>query len=111
MDSLRGALEQKTIRTLRDGLPLFSALTNNGSWIDQALTQYLHFYQLPLPAEDLSLAAGTTANGEIAVMAWYPANSQGTVILAHGYMDHIGLYGHLIRDLLHRRLTVLCFDA
>ena len=111
MDSSRGTLDQRTIRTLRDGLPLFSALTNNSSCIDQALTQYLHFYQLPLPAEDLSLAAGTTANGEIAVMAWHPANSQGTVVVVHGYMDHIGLYGHLIRDLLHRKLTVLCFDA
>ena len=111
MDSSRGTLDQRTIRTLRDGLPLFSTLTNNSSCTDQALTRYLHFYQLPLPAEDLSLAAGTTANGEIAVMAWHPANSQGTVVVVHGYMDHIGLYGHLIRDLLHRKLTVLCFDA
>ena len=111
MDSSRGTLDQRTIRTLRDGLPLFSTLTNNSSCTDQALTRYLHFYQLPLPAEDLSLAAGTTANGQIAVMAWQPTNSQGTVLVVHGYMDHIGLYGHLIRDLLNRQLTVLCFDA
>jgi lysophospholipase len=43
-------------------------------------------------------------------MAWRPAISLGTVIVVHGYMDHIGLYGHLIRHLLARQLTVVCLD-
>ena len=40
-----------------------------------------------------------------------PTKSLGTVIVVHGYMDHTGLYGHLIRHLLDRQLlTVVCLD-
>ncbi len=43
-------------------------------------------------------------------MSWQPTKSLGTGIVVHGYMDHIGLYGHLIRHLLGRQLTVVCLD-
>jgi alpha-beta hydrolase superfamily lysophospholipase len=35
---------------------------------------------------------------------------RGTAFLLHGYYDHGGLYGHLIRHLLHENLSVLIFD-
>ncbi len=34
----------------------------------------------------------------------------GTLIIVHGYLDHHGLYQHLIRYGLQRGLNVLCFD-
>jgi alpha-beta hydrolase superfamily lysophospholipase len=43
-------------------------------------------------------------------MSWEPTKSLGTVIIVHGYMDHTGLYGHLIRHLLGRQLSVVCLD-
>lgn len=35
---------------------------------------------------------------------------EGSAIVVHGYYDHVGLYGHLIRYLLGRRLRVLAYD-
>ena len=34
----------------------------------------------------------------------------GSVIVVHGYYDHVGLYGHLIRYLLGRGLRVYAYD-
>lgn len=40
-----------------------------------------------------------------------PAQQQkGTAILLHGYFDHTGLYGHLIRHCLDLGLSVIIFD-
>lgn len=35
---------------------------------------------------------------------------QGTAFLLHGYFDHVGLYGHLIRHCLGLGLSVVMFD-
>ncbi|MDO6593182.1 alpha/beta hydrolase [Neptuniibacter sp. 1_MG-2023] len=35
---------------------------------------------------------------------------RGTVIVLHGYMDHVGLYKHLIDRLLRDGFDVLCYD-
>ena len=106
-----GALDKNTLGDLRLVMPLFSdAILKASAPIDE-LTDYLQFYQLPLATNDLQLIAGTTEDHATVVMAWRPTKSLGTAIIVHGYMDHTGLYGHLIRDLLSRQLTVLCFDA
>ena len=36
--------------------------------------------------------------------------ASGRAIIVHGYYDHIGLYGHLIRDCLDKNLEVITFD-
>jgi alpha-beta hydrolase superfamily lysophospholipase len=36
--------------------------------------------------------------------------AQGTVVVAHGYLDHSGLYGQLIEWGLRQRYNVLCID-
>ncbi|MED5413144.1 MAG: alpha/beta fold hydrolase, partial [Pseudomonadota bacterium] len=35
---------------------------------------------------------------------------KGTVFIIHGYFDHTGLYGHLIKHCLQKGLTVISFD-
>ncbi|NKB34754.1 MAG: alpha/beta fold hydrolase [Pseudomonadales bacterium] len=35
---------------------------------------------------------------------------RGTVFLVHGYFDHTGLYGHLIKHCLQQGLSVIAFD-
>ena len=111
MDTVRGNFDLTAITALRDGLPLFNKTTNAQSNSGENFCQYLNFYQLPLPTDSITLHTGTTEDRQVALMAWEPTTSVGTVLIVHGYMDHIGLYGHLIRDLLSRQLTVLCFDA
>ena len=46
----------------------------------------------------------------IAGQYWLPASPSGTVFVVHGYFDHVGLYGHLIRHLLDCGLAVVAFD-
>jgi lysophospholipase len=38
------------------------------------------------------------------------ARHRGTAFLLHGYFDHVGLYGHLIRHCLELGLSVVIFD-
>lgn len=48
---------------------------------------------------------------QLAVQRFEPAGPvQGSAIVVHGYYDHVGLYGHLIRYLLGRGLRVLSYD-
>jgi len=39
-----------------------------------------------------------------------PERQAGTVFLLHGYFDHVGLFGHLIRHCLRLGLSVVMFD-
>ena len=37
-------------------------------------------------------------------------DSRGVLLLVHGYLDHVGLFGHLMRYGLERGYTVMAFD-
>jgi alpha-beta hydrolase superfamily lysophospholipase len=110
MRDLNAALDQSTIENLHCKLPFLGATLTSADYAD--LRRYLSFYQLPQPSKNLLLSAEGITVGEnhIVTMAWQPSNSIGTAIVVHGYMDHMGLFNHLIQDLLKRQLTVVCFD-
>ena len=110
MHMQRGTLDKKILGHLRLAMPLFSDAMLKTSTLIDLLTDYLQFYQLPLATPNLKLTAGTTEDHQTVIMSWEPTKSLGTVIIVHGYMDHTGLYGHLIRHLLGRQLTVVCLD-
>ena len=46
----------------------------------------------------------------VAVQVWLPPQPRGTLIILHGYYDHMGLYRHLINWALQRDLAVMAFD-
>src|SRR5690606_3269894 len=51
----------------------------------------------------------------VATHYWLPEGcqdfpDQGMVVVVHGYFDHVGLYGHLIRYLLEQGYGVIAFD-
>jgi alpha-beta hydrolase superfamily lysophospholipase len=50
------------------------------------------------------------AGHSIAVHAWRPMQPRGTVLVCHGYFDHVGLYRHVIRHLLELNYAVLAYD-
>lgn len=54
-----------------------------------------------------SLAAG---DYQIAVQAWWPQTPRATLVLLHGYYDHVGLYRHVIEWALGMGFVVLAFD-
>lgn len=76
--------------------------------------RYLEHYDLPLPEElgDTSHCLGFifAASFKIAVHYWLPESPRGTYFIVHGYFDHTGLYGHLIRHLLSQGYAVVAFD-
>jgi len=110
MRDLNARLDQSVIENLRRYLPVIELST--GATEDADLQQYLHFYQLPLPSPNLTVCAGhlEVGDNQIVTLAWQPTKAIGTAIVVHGYMDHIGLFNHLIQHLLERQLNVVCFD-
>lgn len=104
-------MEQSTFCRLRETLDSLDCALNRGGSADN-LQSYLDFYALPKPHSQLTVAAGTLAVGQTTLFAavWQPSKSVGTAIIVHGYLDHLGLYGHLIRYLLDRNMAVVCFD-
>ena len=47
---------------------------------------------------------------DIAVHYFSQPNAKGSVVLSHGYMDHVGLYNHLLQMLLDAGFDVLAYD-
>lgn len=69
---------------------------------------YRRFYDLDLGQQFFDVP---WRNGYLATQRFAPAGAvRGSAVVAHGYYDHVGLYGHLIRHLLQRGLTVLAYD-
>ena len=103
---------QQQIKTLAQVLPEFGPETQADLQLNPALKTYLAFFKLPEPSDQLQLLAGklTKYGQQTHLMLWKPPQSKGSVVIVHGYLDHTGLYGHLIKQLLERQLTVVCFD-
>jgi alpha-beta hydrolase superfamily lysophospholipase len=75
---------------------------------------YTRFYGLDLveqgDARRQDLGWFDAAGERIATQVFYPAVERGTTVLCHGYLDHAGLYTHLIRDLLALGQVVVIYD-
>ena len=106
------SLAQKQIISLAQALPEFGPEAIADPEANPKLKNYLDFYQLPEPSETVQVLAGKLICGDrqTHLMLWKPMSSKATAVVVHGYLDHTGLYGHLIRQLLDRQFTVVCFD-
>lgn len=76
--------------------------------------RYADYYGIRFANEFPGLLHGfgyfDAAEHRIAVHAWVPGSPRGTVMVAHGYFDHVGLYRHVIRHLLELKYAVLAYD-
>lgn len=100
-----------SISQIAKSLPAFGKITEQSvtiGWLDS----YLSLYQLPVSSGELDFYCGALEIEQTSIFAaaWEPSQSEGTAIIVHGYLDNLGLYGHLIRHLLDQNLTVVCFD-
>ena len=79
-----------------------------------AVQAYRSFYGLDLGGRhaglDHRLGSFAAAGYQIAVQLWAPAEPRGTLLLLHGYYDHMGLYRHVIDWALALNLAVLACD-
>lgn len=99
---------------LRARLPAleFTRATENDSLLDAYRSHYGLNFQMPgIPA---SHSIGTFGSGEYTLVGQRFAlpedREKGCVVLLHGYYDHAGLFGHLIRHCLEQGQSVLIFD-
>ena len=105
-------------QVLRDSLPeldLKAPLPIGGN-----VSNYLQFYGLDVKslcsenAHDIRHAMGVFTSAGFRIACHYyappPELIEGTVILVHGYYDHVGLYTHLLRYCLARNLAVFAYD-
>lgn len=97
-------------QTLRHSLPVLDAQS-----IDPELAStWRHFYQIDFAQQysDVDCRLGVVEVGgyQIAMQVWRPAHALATLIVLHGYYDHMGLYGHVYDWALKQGYAVLCCD-
>ncbi|KAF1052238.1 MAG: Monoacylglycerol lipase [Stenotrophomonas maltophilia] len=82
--------------------------------VDADVLAYQAYYGLDFRAlhPQLESRLGTleVAGYRIAVQYWRPALARGTVLLLHGYYDHMGLYGHVVAWALEMGFALLACD-
>jgi len=80
----------------------------------EAAQAYLNFYQINFSQEfpGLNHGFGCVEIDEfrVATHYWLPENPKGTVVVVHGYYDHVGVYRNPIRLALQQGFAVLAFD-
>lgn len=76
--------------------------------------QYLDYYRINFAAADSALVHGfgalALAGFTIATHYWLPPKPRGTLVVVHGYYDHLGIFDRVIAFGLQQGLAVLAFD-
>ncbi len=84
-------------------------------WAGSAQVQgYLDFYRINFARTRVGLVHGlgacNAAGFRIATQYWLPENPRGTLVVVHGYYDHVGIFGRAIEFGLQQGMAVLAFD-
>ena len=90
---------------LAQHLPAFSG----DAVLSESAKAYQQFYAIER-SEQCRLGYFTAGAYRIACQAWWPENPVATVIVLHGYFDHMGLYRHVLDWALSRQCAVLMCD-
>ena len=82
------------------------------SVFDEYLDYYGMHFSKTLTAQNIQHQLGkkSFAGFDIAVHWFSQTHAKGNVIVNHGYMDHSGLYRHLVQFLLQQGFNVLIYD-
>ena len=99
-----------SLAVLREGLPPLA----DGAAPSPAMREFCHFYgidfQKKAPGVQHRIGAVTSGEFSLAVHCYLQPEASSNLLLVHGYMDHSGLFGHLIEFGLLRGCNVLIFD-
>lgn len=83
------------------------------SALESALQDYRLFYNLPAPSQshgEHQIGYLDIEGDAIAVQTWQHPEPVGNVLLVHGYYDHVGLYGTIVRFCQSQQLNLVAFD-
>ncbi|WP_323813225.1 alpha/beta hydrolase [Cellvibrio sp. NN19] len=95
--------------------PIHFDLGQDCAWTSSPEVQtYLDFYGINFAKEIPDLIHGFGAmdacSFRIATQYWLPSNPKGTLVVVHGYYDHVGIFSNAIEFGLQQGLAVLAFD-
>jgi len=96
------------VERLRPALPPLDLASSPAASEDERA--YRAYYRLDCPGARQRLGALEVAGHRIAVQVCEPADCRGTVVLAHGYYDHMGVWRHLLAALVADGWRVVCYD-
>jgi alpha-beta hydrolase superfamily lysophospholipase len=81
---------------------------------DDAVADYCRFYHLDLESDFYGLhhACGYVDVGVYRILThvFIPVAAKGTVWVVHGYLEHSGLYRHILPQLLQQGFAVVIYD-
>lgn len=103
-DALQAALPELEFVVEPEGIGADNPL------LESYLTGYRLDFSAQYPGLVHALGVVTTGNFRIATQYWIPAQVRGTLVVVHGYYDHMGIYDKVIAFALAQRLAVLTFD-
>ncbi|MEH6568454.1 MAG: alpha/beta hydrolase [Halioglobus sp.] len=102
--------DQASLAALRQSLPPFSQA---GQPTEQ-LRDFCRYYNIDFESRlaGVQHRAGRIESGEfsLAVHRWTIPGASKNLLLVHGYMDHVGLFGHLVEYGLKQGCNVVAFD-
>ncbi|MED5387984.1 MAG: alpha/beta hydrolase [Pseudomonadota bacterium] len=82
--------------------------------LSDSTRRYVAYYGLNfaenLPDLEHGFGYFEAAGHQLSVHAWRPSAPRGTVLVCHGYFDHVGLYRHIIGHVLELGYAVLAYD-
>lgn len=73
-------------------------------------TEYFKYYGLMPTGAVHFFGTFLSGGNQLVAHVYRPRNSQGSVILVHGYYDHAGIWKNLLYHLLSRHYTVAIFE-
>jgi len=109
-------MKKSQLHQLANALPPSDCSDSEMSEFTQtsSVQQYLNFYGInfskEIPEVKHRFTSIQSAEYKIAVQCWSQEKSKGTIFLAHGYLDHTGVFGHAIRYALKNNYSVCAFD-
>ncbi|TVP91282.1 MAG: alpha/beta hydrolase [Pseudomonadaceae bacterium] len=100
-------MDQALLQQLTTDLPLLEP----GRPLDALGLRYAGYYGIDFSTRAEQYLGRVSIDGfDLALQVWRPAEPRGTLLILHGYYDHMGLYRHLIEWALDQHLAVLGMD-
>jgi len=103
-------LIQAQIDALREQLQPLSEANEPPPESAPLLAYYGLDFALAFPHASLSMGWVSSGEFDLATYCWLQPGATNTLLLVHGYLDHVGLFAHLVRFGLERGYNVLAFD-
>jgi alpha-beta hydrolase superfamily lysophospholipase len=103
-------MDQESLEALRRSLPSFATAGEHSV----PLQAFCRYYQIDFEDRIAGVThrIGQVQSGEytLAVHRWALPGASRNLLLVHGYLDHVGLFGHLVEYGLSHGCNVIAFD-